>query len=46
MVSTLRHLMDDIVEQETRSGAAKLDVLQAQINPHFLSTTRWTRWCG
>ncbi|GKI13883.1 histidine kinase [Oscillospiraceae bacterium] len=39
MVSTLRHLMDDIIEQETQKRRSELDVLQAQINPHFLYNT-------
>lgn len=39
MVSTLRHLMDDIIEQEAQKRRSELDVLQAQINPHFLYNT-------
>ena len=39
MVSTLRHLMDDIIEQEKQKRRSELDVLQAQINPHFLYNT-------
>jgi len=39
MVSTMRHLMDDIIEQEAQKRRSELDVLQSQINPHFLYTT-------
>ena len=39
MVSTLRHLMDDIIEQEAQKRRSELDVLQSQINPHFLYNT-------
>lgn len=39
MVSTLRHLMDDIVRQEEEKRRSELDVLQSQINPHFLYNT-------
>ena len=39
MVSTLRHLMDDILEQEAQKRRSELDVLQSQINPHFLYYT-------
>lgn len=39
MVSTLRHLMDDIMEQEAQKRRSELDVLQSQINPHFLYNT-------
>ena len=39
MVSTLRHLMDDIVHQEEEKRRSELDVLQSQINPHFLYNT-------
>ncbi len=36
MVSTMRHLMDDIILQEKRKRRSELEVLQSQINPHFL----------
>ena len=39
MVSTMRHLMDDIVQQEAEKRRSELDVLQSQINPHFLYNT-------
>lgn len=39
MVSTLRHLMDDIIQQEAQKRRSELDVLQSQINPHFLYNT-------
>ena len=39
MVSTMRHLMDDIVRQEEEKRRRELDVLQSQINPHFLYNT-------
>ena len=39
MVSTLRHLMDDVVRQEQEKRRSELDVLQSQINPHFLYNT-------
>ena len=45
MVSTMRHLMDDIIQQEKRKRRSELEVLQSQINPHFLyntlSTLNW-----
>ena len=39
MVSTLRHLMDDVIAQEEQKRRSELDVLQSQINPHFLYNT-------
>ena len=39
MVSTMRHLMDDIVRQEGQKRRSELEVLQSQINPHFLYNT-------
>lgn len=39
MVSTMRHLMDDIVRQESQKRRNELEVLQSQINPHFLYNT-------
>ncbi len=39
MVSTMRHLMDDIVRQEGQKRRGELEVLQSQINPHFLYNT-------
>lgn len=39
MVSTLHHLMDDIIQQEEQKRRSELDVLQSQINPHFLYNT-------
>ena len=36
MVSTMRHLMDDIIEQEQNKRRLEMEVLQSQINPHFL----------
>ena len=38
-VSTMRHLMEDIMEQEEQKRRSELDVLQSQINPHFLYNT-------
>lgn len=39
LVSTMRHLMQDIVQQERQKRKSELDVLQSQINPHFLYNT-------
>ncbi len=39
MVSTMRHLTDDIVQQERQKRRIELEVLQSQINPHFLYNT-------
>ncbi len=39
MVSTMRYLMDDIIQQERSKRRSELDVLQSQINPHFLYNT-------
>ncbi len=39
MVSTMRHLMDDIIQQEKQKRRSELDVLHSQINPHFLYNT-------
>lgn len=39
MVSTMRHLMDDIIQQESQKRRNELEVLQSQINPHFLYNT-------
>ena len=39
MVSTMRHLMDDIIRQESQKRRSELEVLQSQINPHFLYNT-------
>ncbi len=39
LVSTMRHLMDDIIHQERQKRKSELDVLQSQINPHFLYNT-------
>lgn len=36
MVSTMRHLMLDIIQQEGDKRRTELEVLQSQINPHFL----------
>ena len=39
MVSTMRHLMDNIIQQEAQKRQSELEVLQSQINPHFLYNT-------
>lgn len=39
MASTMDHLMEDIIEQEEEKRRSELDVLQSQINPHFLYNT-------
>lgn len=39
LVSTMHHLMDDIIEQEQQKRWSELDVLHSQINPHFLYNT-------
>ena len=39
MVSTMRHLMDDIIRQEAQKRRSELEILQSQINPHFLYNT-------
>ncbi len=39
MVSTMRHLMQDIIQQESQKRRSELEVLQSQINPHFLYNT-------
>ena len=39
MVSTMDHLMEDIIQQEEQKRRSELDVLQSQINPHFLYNT-------
>ena len=36
MISTMRHLMEDVLRQEEEKRRSELDVLQSQINPHFL----------
>ena len=39
MVSTMRHLMQDVIQQEGQKRRSELQVLQSQINPHFLYNT-------
>ena len=39
MVSTMDHLMEDIIQQEEQKRRSELDVLQSQITPHFLYNT-------
>lgn len=39
MVSTSHHLMNDIITQEKEKRRIELEVLQSQINPHFLYNT-------
>ena len=39
MASTMRHLMEDVIQQEEEKRRSELDVLQSQINPHFLYNT-------
>ncbi|MDO4565099.1 MAG: sensor histidine kinase [Clostridia bacterium] len=39
LVMTMRKLMDDVVEKEAQKRRSELDVLQSQINPHFLYNT-------
>lgn len=50
MVSTMRHLMEDIIEQEEQKRRSELEVLHSQINPHFLYNTLdsvvWMTECG
>ena len=45
MVSTMRHLMDDIVRQEGEKRRSELEVLQSQINL-ISSTTHWIPLSG
>ena len=39
MVSTMRRLMEEIRQHEEEKRRSELDVLQSQINPHFLYNT-------
>ena len=39
MVSTMRHLTEDLLRQESQKRRSELEVLQSQINPHFLYNT-------
>lgn len=39
MVSTMHHLMEDIIQQEGQKRRSELEVLQSQINPNFLYNT-------
>lgn len=39
MVSTMHHLMEDVLQQEQQKRRSDLEVLHSQINPHFLYNT-------
>ncbi len=39
MVRTIKHLIEEVYENQIRSKEAELRALQAQINPHFLYNT-------